>query len=228
MNDQLARLNAVRQRIAQACRAAGRSGQDVSLLAVSKRHSPEKVRRLHELGVKAFGENLLPEALEKQQALAGLDIQWHFIGAVQSNKTRALAEHFHWVQSVDREKILSRLSAQRPDGLKPLNVLLQVNIDREPQKSGALPEDLAALAQFASRQDRLQLRGLMCLPRQTDDPAAQHDSFRKVRQLFDQLKSQGYNIDTLSMGMSHDLEVAIAEGSTMVRIGTDLLGTRPS
>jgi pyridoxal phosphate enzyme (YggS family) len=228
MNDQLERLNAVRHRIANACEAVGRSANEVSLLAVSKRHSPERILRLHELGVTAFGENQLQEALEKQEALASLALQWHFIGAVQSNKTRALAEHFDWVQSVDREKILNRLAAQRPAGLAPLNVCLQVNIDREPQKAGALPEEVAALAETAVSLEGLRLRGLMCLPRQTDDHEEQHDSFRRVKQLFDELLTRGYDLDTLSMGMSHDLEVAIAEGSTMVRIGTDLLGKRPS
>lgn len=228
MNDQLDRLMAVRHRIERACLAAGRPATGASLLAVSKRHGPEKIIALHELGVTAFGENQLQEALVKMQVLDALPLQWHFIGTVQSNKTRAMAENFHWVQSVDRKKILVRLSAQRPLHMPPLNVCLQVNIDREPQKAGAMAEDVPALAETAANLDNIRLRGLMCLPRQTESSAQQQDSFRKVKKLFDQLKSGGYELDTLSMGMSHDLETAIHEGSTMVRIGTDLLGKRPA
>lgn len=227
MNEQLERLNSVRERIGRACIAAGRSPGEVTLLAVSKRHPAEKIMTLNRMGLFSFGENQLQEALEKQRELSSLQLQWHFIGTVQSNKTRALAEHFQWVQSVDREKILKRLSAQRPENLEPLNICLQVNVDREPQKAGAMPEDIPRLAELARNLDNIQLRGLMALPRQTDDPQEQHNSFRNVKNLFDKLNAGGYDIDTLSMGMSHDLEVAIFEGSTMVRIGTDLLGSRP-
>ena len=226
MNESLERLKSVRQRIEKACIAAGRQPDEVSLLAVSKRQSAEKVITLNKLGVFSFGENQLREALQKQVELARLDLQWHFIGTVQSNKTRAIAEHFQWVQSVDREKILKRLSAQRPDGLEPLKVCLQVNIDREPQKAGASPEEILQLAALAAGLNNISLRGLMALPRQTTVPAEQHDSFSRVKALFEKLKNAGHDVDTLSMGMSYDLEIAIAEGSTMVRIGTDLLGKR--
>ena len=228
MNRQLERLKSVQQRIQRACSAAQREPSEVALLAVSKRHPFEKIITLSELGAKSFGENQLQEALEKQKKLIGLDLEWHFIGAIQSNKTRSIAEHFDWVQSVDRQKTLSRLSAQRPEELGPLNVCLQVNIDREPQKSGLSPEEVPLLAEFANGLNNIRLRGLMALPRQTTVVEEQHESFRKVKRLFEQLKAKGHGIDTLSMGMSHDLEAAISEGSTMVRIGTDLLGRRPT
>lgn len=227
MNEQLERLKSLRHRIRQACVNAGRPPETVSLLAVSKRHPAERVIALNELGLRAFGENQLQEALQKQKMLTELDIEWHFIGAIQSNKTRAITEHFQWVQSVDRQKSMRRLSAQRPEGLAPLNICLQVNIDREPQKAGASPEDIPSLAAFAGTLENIRLRGLMALPRQTDIMEEQQASFRKVKKLFENLKDDGHDIDTLSMGMSHDLEAAIYEGSTMVRIGTDLLGKRP-
>ncbi len=226
MNKSLERLKLVQQRIENACIAAGRKPEEISLLAVSKRQPAEKIITFNKLGVLSFGENQLQEALRKQKELADLDLQWHFIGAIQSNKTRAIAEHFQWVQSVDRQKILKRLSAQRPDSLDPLNVCLQVNIDREPQKAGASPEEILQLATLCDGLDNIKLRGLMALPRMTNDPTEQHDSFRRVRILFEELKNKGHDLDTLSMGMSYDLEIAIAEGSTMVRIGTDLLGKR--
>jgi pyridoxal phosphate enzyme (YggS family) len=226
MNESLERLKSVQQRIKKACIAAGRKPDEVSLLAVSKRHSAEKIRTFNKLGVFSFGENQLQEALQKQGELGDLDLQWHFIGNIQSNKTRDIAEHFQWVQSVDRQKVLTRLSTQRPDTLGPLNVCLQVNIDREAQKSGASPEEILQLATLCQGLDNIQLRGLMAIPRMTSDPAEQHDSFRRVRILFEALKGKGHDIDTLSMGMSADLEVAVSEGSTMVRIGTDLLGKR--
>lgn len=228
MNEQLQRLESVTQRIRQACLDAGRPAESVALLAVSKRHPAERIIALNELGIRSFGENQLQEALQKQQTLNQLDIEWHFIGIIQSNKTRALAEHFQWVQSVDRQKLLQRLSAQRPDGLAPLNICLQVNIDREPQKGGASPEDIPMLAAYARTLKNIRLRGLMALPRQTDIRAQQQASFRMVKNLFKKLNDDGHDIDTLSMGMSHDLEAAISEGSTMVRIGTDLLGERPA
>jgi pyridoxal phosphate enzyme (YggS family) len=227
MNKSLQRLKLVRQRIENACIASGRPPGDVSLLAVSKRHSAEKVIALNSLGVSAFGENQLQEALTKLGELEDLDLQWHFIGTIQSNKTRAIAESFDWVQSVDRQKILKRLSTQRPEHMAPLNVCLQVNIDREPQKAGASPEDIPELADFADTLDNIRLRGLMSLPKFTTIPAEQHDSFRRVRELFEALKAAGHAVDTLSMGMSADLEIAIDEGSTMVRVGTDLFGKRP-
>jgi len=226
MNEPIERLNLVRQRIENACIAAGRQANDVSLLAVSKRHNADEVHVFNKLGLFSFGENQLQEALVKQQELGKLNLQWHFIGAIQSNKTRSIAEHFQWVQSVDRQKVLARLSAQRPDHLPPLNVCLQVNIDREPQKAGASPEDILQLADIAKSLDKIRLRGLMAIPRMTADMSQQHLSFRHVKALFEELKSAGHDVDTLSMGMSSDLEVAISEGSTMVRIGTDLLGPR--
>lgn len=228
MNDSINRLKLVRQRIDNACIAAGRHPNEVSLLAVGKRHPVEKIIALYELGVKSFGENQLQEALEKQRQLVSLDIQWHFIGTLQSNKTRAIAENFQWVQSVDRQKILVRLSEQRPKSLGHLNVCLQVNIDQEPQKSGANPEEILQLAALCHGLDQVVLRGLMAIPRLTTDLEEQHDSFRKVKILFDTLRREGHDVDTLSMGMSSDLEVAVAEGSTMVRIGTDLFGKRES
>ena len=196
------------------------------MLAVSKLHAAAKIIRLHELGLRSFGENHVNEALQKQQELAHLDLQWHFIGTLQSNKTRAIAENFQWVQSVDRQKLLTRLSEQRPNELGPINVCLQVNIDREPQKSGVAPEEISRLAAFAKGLDNIRLRGLMAIPRLTTDTAKQHASFRALKNLFEALKKEGHDIDTLSMGMSSDLEIAISEGSTMVRIGTDLFGSR--
>ena len=226
MNKAIERLKFVRQRIEKACISVNRQPDEVSLLAVSKRHPAEKVIDLNKLGVVSFGENQLQEALRKLDELSGLDLQWHFIGAIQSNKTRAIAENFQWVQSVDRQKILKRLSEQRPDHMEPLNVCLQVNIDREPQKAGASPKEILQLAQLCDGLNNIKLRGLMAIPRLTNDPMEQHDSFRRVKILFDELKNRGHDVDTLSMGMSFDLEIAIAEGSTMVRIGTDLLGKR--
>ena len=164
--------------------------------------------------------------MPKQQVLANLSLQWHFIGVLQSNKTRAIAENFQWVQSVDRERILKRLSLQRPSTLPPLNICLQVNIDREPQKAGAAPENIMSLAALAQELDNITLRGLMVIPMITDDPAIRHGSFSKVKDLFEILNQSGHGMDTLSMGMSSDLETAIAGGSTMVRIGTDLFGRR--
>jgi len=226
MNEPLERLTSVQQRIRKACLAVNRQGSEVSLLAVSKKQSPGKIITLNNLGVKSFGENKLQEALQKQLELTDLGLQWHFIGTIQSNKTRAIAEHFQWVQSVDRQKILKRLSSQRPASLEPLNVCLQVNIDREPQKSGANPEEVLQLAALARSLKNIRLRGLMAIPRVTVNQSEQHDSFRKVKILFEDLRLAGHELDTLSMGMSSDLEVAISEGSSMVRVGTDLFGKR--
>ena len=226
MNEPIERLKSVKLRIENACKAAGRDPNDVSLLAVSKRHPASEIITFNDLGVRSFGENQLQEALVKQGELGDLDLQWHFIGTIQSNKTRPIAEHFQWVQSVDRQKILERLSSQRPEPLPPLNVCLQVNIDREPQKAGASPEDILQLAGVARELDNIRLRGLMAIPRMTANVQEQHQSFKNVKTLFEELKRAGHEVDTLSMGMSSDLETAISEGSTMVRIGTDLLGPR--
>ena len=226
MNKPSERLELVRQRIVDACAAAGRSSSAVSLLAVSKRHPAETIELFNHLGIQAFGENQLQEALGKQQELQHLELQWHFIGVIQSNKTRSIAEHFQWVQSVDRERILRRLDSQRPPGLGPLNICLQVNIDNEPQKGGAPPDEILPLAAVAGSLRNIRLRGLMALPKNTDDSNLQRDSFRRVKHLFEQVKAAGYDLDTLSMGMSSDLEAAIFEGSTMVRVGTDIFGAR--
>jgi len=226
MNESIKRLDLVRQRIERACIAAGRQPDEVSLLAVSKRHPAKKIIALNKLGVLSFGENHLQEALQKQRELADLDLQWHFIGTLQSNKTRAIAENFQWVQSIDRQKILVRLSEQRPESLQPLNVCLQVNIDLEPQKAGAKPEEVLQLAALVHGLNNIKLRGLMAIPRHTTVLEEQQQSFRKVKSLFETLKKEGHDVDTLSMGMSSDLEVAISEGSTMVRIGTDIFGKR--
>jgi hypothetical protein len=226
MNDLKENLNNVRARIERACKSAGRNPADVAVLAVSKGHPAERIRALHALGQRAFGENYAQEALAKQERLRDLAIEWHFIGPLQSNKTREVAAHFDWVQSADREKILHRLSEQRPEAMPPLNVCIQINIDREPQKSGAMPEAAGQLARLAGGLPRLRLRGLMTIPRmasETDDPT---DSYRRMRDLFRAVQLSGLAMDTLSMGMSADLEQAVAEGSTLVRIGTDLLGPR--
>lgn len=225
MNDLKTKLHKVRSRIDLALENSGRQKDSVALLAVSKLHSADRIRQLYDAGQRQFGENYVQEALQKQQLLADLDITWHFIGPLQSNKTREVAEHFSWVQSADREKLLHRLSEQRPASLPPLNVLLQVNIDLEEQKAGCKPEELAGLARLAVSLPRLKLRGLMAIPSiQFSDLG--DNSFDRMRQLFEQLKADGLELDTLSMGMSADLESAIKAGSTMVRIGTDLLGPR--
>ncbi|MEJ2535214.1 MAG: YggS family pyridoxal phosphate-dependent enzyme [Gammaproteobacteria bacterium] len=227
MNDLQQRWRAVHERMAAACVAAGRDPGEVTLLAVGKQHPASALRALHGLGQRAFGENRVPEALGKQDALADLAIEWHFIGPVQSNKTRDLAARFQWVQSVDRDKILRRLADQRPEHAGTLNLCLQVNIDREPQKSGVDPDRVEPLAALAAEQPRLRLRGLMCLPRAGRGESETRRSFARLRELQERLRSLGHDLDTLSMGMSGDLEWAIAEGSTMIRIGTDLFGPRP-
>jgi len=213
----------VRARIREAAQASGRDPADVRLLAVSKTKPAGALREASACGLRDFGENYLQEALAKQAELADLDLTWHFIGPIQSNKTRAIAEHFAWVHSVDRLKIAQRLAEQRPAGLPPLNVCLQVNVSGEASKSGCDPEALAELAGAVAGLPNLRLRGLMAIPEPTDDPAAQHAAFARLRELRDAL---GLDLDTLSMGMSHDLEAAIAEGATWVRIGTALFGAR--
>lgn len=225
MNDLKTKLHSVRSRINLALENSGRLNGSVALLAVSKRHPADRIRGLYAAGQRQFGENYVQEALQKQQQLHDLDIIWHFIGPLQSNKTREIAEHFCWVQSVDREKLLRRLSDQRPESLPPLNICLQVNIDLEAQKAGCKPEEVADLAQLANTLPRLQLRGLMAIPGiQAANPTG--NSFDRMNRLFGQLRANGMELDTLSMGMSADLESAIKAGSTMVRIGTDLLGKR--
>jgi PLP dependent protein len=202
----------------------------VSLLAVSKTFGPDSVRQAHAAGQMAFGENYVQEALAKIEALAELraQLQWHFIGPLQSNKTRPVAEAFDWVHSVDRLKIAERLAAQRPAGLLPLNICLQVNVSGEASKGGVAPAELPALAAAvaALAPGQLRLRGLMSIPEPTDDAHQQRAAHRQLRELLQALRQQGLELDTLSMGMSADLEAAIAEGSTIVRIGTAIFGAR--
>ena len=216
-------LSAISARIASAAQAAGRDPASVQLLAVSKTKPASAIREIHAAGVRDVGENYLQEALTKQQALSDLPLIWHFIGPIQSNKTKAIAEHFDWVHSVDRLKIAQRLSEQRPAGLAPLNICLQVNVSGEDSKSGCAPADLPALAKAVAALPNLRLRGLMAIPEPTDDRAAQEAAFATLRQLQEGLD---LGLDTLSMGMSHDLEAAIAQGATWVRIGTALFGAR--
>jgi len=223
-----ARLQAVRERIEQAARAAGRDPAGVQLVAVSKTFPPEAVEAAHAAGQRAFGENYVQEAVDKIEALRPLRaaLEWHFIGPIQSNKSRPIAEHFDWVQSVDRLKIAQRLSEQRPHDRPPLNVLLQVNISGEATKSGVAPDDIEALARAVSGLPRLRLRGLMAIPEPDSDPVRQRQPLAALRTLFDRLRRDGLDLDTLSMGMSADLEPAVLEGSTMVRIGTAIFGER--
>ncbi|MEN8641489.1 YggS family pyridoxal phosphate-dependent enzyme [Pseudomonas sichuanensis] len=216
-------ISAIASRIDSAARAAGRDPASVQLLAVSKTKPASAVREAFAAGLRDVGENYLQEALTKQQALSDLPLIWHFIGPIQSNKTKAIAEHFDWVHSVDRLKIAQRLSEQRPGHLPPLNICLQVNVSGEDSKSGCAPADLPALAQAVSALPGLRLRGLMAIPEPTEDRAEQEAAFATLRQLQAQL---GLGLDTLSMGMSHDLEAAIAQGATWVRIGTALFGAR--
>lgn len=223
-------LQVVHDGIATAARRAGRGSDEVRLLAVSKTFGPEAILEAAQAGQTAFGENYLQEALDKMTALHALQpalhLEWHFIGPIQSNKTRAIAEHFDWVHSVEREKIAQRLSDQRPQHLPPLNVCLQINISGESSKSGAMPEQALHLAHAIAGMPRLRLRGLMAIPEPADDVEQQRIPFRRMRVLFDELRAQGLTIDTLSMGMSADMDAAIAEGSTMVRVGTAIFGKR--
>jgi pyridoxal phosphate enzyme (YggS family) len=221
-------LQAAVRRIEAAARAAGRDPGAVCLVAVSKTFAPPDLRAAWAAGQRAFGENYVQEALDKMGHLADLDIEWHFIGPIQGNKTRPIAEHFHWVHSVDRLKIARRLSEARPGTLPPLQICLQVNIGGEDSKSGVPPEELEELARAVVGLPRLVLRGLMTVPRPTTDPLAQRAQFRALRELRDRLAAgAGIALDTLSMGMSEDLEAAIAEGATMVRVGRAIFGERP-
>ena len=195
----------------------------VGLLAVSKTQPAAAIREAAAAGIRDFGENYLQEALDKQAELDDLPLTWHFIGPIQSNKTKAIAEHFGWVHSVDRLKIAQRLSDQRPAALPPLNICLQVNVSGEASKSGCAPQEVQQLARAITALPRLRLRGLMCIPAPSEDPAEQRAAFARLRQLRDEL---ALDLDTLSMGMSQDLEAAIAEGATWVRIGTALFGAR--
>lgn len=219
-------LAAVQARINAAETAAGRAPGSVALLAVSKTKPLSMIREAAAAGQRAFGENYAQEAIEKAEALADLDLEWHFIGPIQSNKTRALAEHMHWVHSIDRLKIARRLSEQRPEHLPPLNVCLQVNVSGEASKSGVAETELHALAVAVAALPGLSLRGLMAIPAPTEDTAAQRRPFQHLRELLNSLHQDLPDLDTLSMGMSGDLEAAVAEGATIVRVGTDLFGAR--
>jgi len=228
-------LQAVRNRIAGAVREAGRAPGAVALLAVSKTHPAERVLEAVAAGQRAFGENYVQEAVRKIDAVGarlGADpagaLEWHLIGPLQSNKTRIVAERFDWVQTIDREKIAQRLAAQRPESRPPLNVLVQVNVSGEASKSGVAPEAALALARSVARLAGLRLRGLMAIPEPTDDARLQRARFRRLRELFEAAQASGLALDTLSMGMSDDMETAIAEGATMVRIGTAIFGARES
>ncbi len=226
MNTICLNLETVKERIASSCAAAGREPAQVTLLAVSKTFGPEAVRAAAACGQRAFGENYIQEAVDKIGQLADLNLEWHCIGPLQSNKTRLVAEHFDWVHTVDRLKIAQRLSEQRPAGLPPLNCCLQVNIDGGANKSGVAPGEVLALAREVTALPGLRLRGLMTIP----EPAERHEDqlavHRQARDLFDALRAQGLPLDTLSMGMSGDLDAAIAAGSTMVRVGSAIFGSR--
>lgn len=217
----------VTQRLINACQQSGRQPGEVRLLAVSKTKPADMVERCYQLGQRSFGENYLQDAEAKIAALQHLDeIEWHFIGPIQSNKTRPIATHFQWVETVCRDKIARRLNDQRPDNMAPLNVLLQVNVSGEPQKAGISLADIPALAQLIEQLPRLTLRGLMCIPENTADEAALAAQFAHMKHAWQHLQQQYPQVDTLSMGMSADLELAVAQGSSEVRIGTDIFGAR--
>ena len=219
-------LREVQARVARAALACGRDPQTITVLAVSKTFDHLAVLEAAQTGQRDFGENYLQEALDKQTAVARPELIWHFIGPIQSNKTRGIAENFAWVHSVDRFKIAERLSAQRPSTAALLNICIEVNVSGEASKSGVLPDALASFADEVAALSQLQLRGLMAIPAPTTDPLQQRAAFRQVRELFEGLNQRGHHLDTLSMGMSADLEAAIAEGSTLVRIGTAIFGLR--
>jgi len=223
-------LQAIRHTIVASEHEFARSGDSVTLLAVSKTFGPEAVLEAVAAGQTAFGENYLQEALDKIAAVAialpDTALEWHFIGPIQSNKTRAIAEHFDWVHTIERDKVARRLAEQRPAELAPLNVCLQVNISGEASKSGVAPAELPALAKVVAGLPGLRLRGLMAIPEPSSDLVQQRAAFHQVRLLYEQLRADGVPLDTLSMGMSGDLRAAIAEGATMVRIGSAIFGAR--
>jgi len=219
-------LQAITARISAAAAAAGRALEDIQLVAVSKTFPPEDIRAAFACGQRAFGESYVQEALEKINDLNDLPLEWHFIGPIQSNKTRAIAETFQWVHSVDRLRVAQRLSDARPALLPPLQVCLQVNISGEASKSGVAAAEVALLAEQVSHLSNVRLRGLMTVPRPTDDQEAQRAAFRSMRELLDSLRARGIALDTLSMGMSDDLEAAIQEGATIIRVGRAIFGER--
>ena len=220
-------LTRVRERIENEAAVAGRKPCEITLVAVSKRHGVDAIRAAMAAGQRDFGENFVDEAVGKIAELGHDGLVWHYIGAIQSNKTRDIAANFDWVHTVDREKIARRLNDQRPDTMAPLNVCLQINIDDEPQKAGIAPGDAAGLAAFVASQPRLRLRGLMCLPKAEDDPERQRVPFASMARLRDELRATHDGLDTLSMGMTGDMAAAIREGATMLRIGTAIFGPRP-
>ena len=221
-----ANLQAVRDRIARAAGAAGRPVDDIALVAVSKTFPAAMVAEAHACGQRSFGENQAQEGVRKITELAHLPLDWHYIGPIQSNKTRPVAESFQWVHGVEREKIAERLNEARPAGLPPLDVCIQVNVSGEASKAGVPPGSEMALAEAISRLPRLRLRGLMAIPAPTADLSSQRRQFAHLRELKDGLNARGFALDTLSMGMSDDLEAAILEGATMVRVGTAIFGSR--
>jgi PLP dependent protein len=222
------RIAQVRERVARAAGSAGRSAQSVTLLAVGKAQPLELLAAAARCGIGDFGESYLQEALAKIAALREQPLIWHFVGRLQANKTRPIAEHFAWVHALDRLKVAQRLSAQRPPHAPPLNVCLQVNVAGESTKGGVAPQELAALAAAVALLPRLTLRGLMCIPPEEREPARQRAWFAKLRVLMEERNAAGCRLDTLSMGMSADFEAAIAEGATIVRLGTVLFGARPT
>jgi len=221
-----ANLQGVKSRIERCARAAGRDPRDIVLVAVTKTFGPDAIRAAYDAGQRDFGESYAQEATGKLPALADLAIVWHFIGPIQSNKTRPIAESFDWVHAIDRAKIAERLSAQRPAGRAPLQVCIEVNVSGEASKAGVAPDAAPALAAAVARLPNLRLRGLMAIPEPTPDGALQRRRFDQLRELKDALNRDGLALDTLSMGMSDDFEAAIAAGSTMVRIGTAIFGAR--
>jgi len=216
----------VSSRVRLAAQKSQRKECDIRVLAVSKTRSAEAIRAASQQGLSEFGENYLQEALDKMNDLEDLDLIWHFIGPIQSNKTRAIAENFSWVHSVDRLKIATRLSQQRPDSLDPLNICLQVNLSGEASKSGVAPQEAGSLLAAAAALPQIRVRGLMAIPAPTGEETQQRKNFAQLRELLETLKQETPSLDTLSMGMSADLESAVAEGATIVRIGTDLFGKR--
>jgi pyridoxal phosphate enzyme (YggS family) len=221
-------LQACQNRISSACKKAGRAEKCAQLVAVSKTFPAVSIREAHAAGQRVFGESYLQEALPKLEELADLSIEWHFIGPLQSNKTRQIAAHFDWVHSLSRDKIAQRLSEQRPANLPPLNVCIQVNVSGEDSKSGVSPDAALALAHTTAALPNLCLRGFMAIPEPSQDPSLLHSRFRRVAELLQAARTSGLDLDTLSMGMSADLEAAILEGATLVRVGTAIFGARPA
>ncbi len=222
------KLQIIGAEIKKAAQQYQRKADDIQLLAVSKRHSVEAIQIAYDSGQTSFGENYVQELVEKAQSLSELDISWHFIGPLQSNKTKQIAEVADWVHTIDRFKIAQRLNDQRPEGLPPLSICIQINISGEASKSGVAADDVEALASQIAKLPHLRLRGLMVIPAPSNSFEEQRAAFAKVSQIKDQLNQQGYKLDTLSMGMSGDMEAAIAEGATIVRIGTAIFGARES